>query len=129
MQWKGNGQPPPDHTAILLDQTQELRRQSSALGWIVAQLQHGASLHQEFRTAHHEHRQDLALIKDRLKAVEDRGQSPKRPPGYGPLFDSLAGLLNSGRPYLIACTLLLAKWLGLGPSWIDPLIQKIVSAL
>lgn len=115
--------PPPDHTAILLDQTQELRRQSHALGWLVGQQQQS----HEFRT---EVRQDLTAIKARLQIVEARpSMEPHRPSRFNASIDSLSGLLHAGRPYLIACVLLLGKYLGLGPSWIEPLVEKIVKSL
>lgn len=111
------------------DQTKELHKQSNALGWIVAQLQHGASVHQELREANQEFKQDLTVIKGRLTAVEASPDKSRHPSRFSVSVDSLTGLLNAGRPYLIACMLVLGKLFGLGPSWIEPLAAKIIAAM
>lgn len=126
MQYNGSeGQMhPPDHTAILLDQTQELRRQSNALGWIVSQLQHGSEIHKELKSDVREVKADVALLK--AAAVPGGTRNPVK---FNVMADSLAGLLHAGKPYLIVCALVAGKWVGWAPSLIEPLIAKVVAAL
>lgn len=114
----------PDHTAILLDQTQELRRQSNALGWIMAQLSTGSEVHRELKQDVQELKADVAQLKSASSKNND--QKPAR---FNVIADSLAGLLHAGRPYLVCAVLVAGKLLGLGPSWIEPLIEKLAKAL
>jgi len=113
---------PPDSTVILLEQLHESQRDqtnllhslSNAQGWIMARLHLGDQFHAE--------------VKDRLTAIEK--QLPGQATGtLSSKMESMSGLLNAGRPYLVAVLLLAGKWLGLGQSWIEPLLSKIVAAL
>jgi len=113
---------PPDPTVILLEQLHESQRDqtnllhslSNAQGWIMARL-HSADQFQ-------------AKVECRLMAIEK--QLPTQNSGsMTAKMESMSGLLNAGRPYLVAALLLAGKWLGLGPSWIEPFMAKIVAAL
>lgn len=139
MQYNGSaGQMhPPDNSMLLeqlfesqRDQTKELRQQSNALGWIMAQLSTGSGVHRELKAAvselketAHELKADVALLK---AAASPEKQSPAK---FNVIADSLAGLLHAGRPYLVCVVLVAGKLLGLGPSWIEPLIKKLGEAL
>lgn len=114
---------PPDHTAILLDQTQALRKQSNALGWIMSQLNSGSEVHRELKADVRALKEDVAQLK--------ASAAPKdsKPLKFNVIADSLAGLLHAGRPYLVCAVLVAGKLLGLGPSWIEPLIEKLAKAL
>ena len=122
---------PPDHTAILLDQTQELRRQSNALGWIMSQLSTGSEVHRELKQGHaalNKTMQEVQADVAQLKASSAQKVDHK-PVKFNVVADSIAGLLHAGRPYFICIALLAGKSLGLGPSWIEPLIEKLARAL
>ncbi len=130
MQYNGHQMHPPDHTAILLDQTQELRKQSNALGWIMSQLSSGNEVHKELRGD----TRDLKIAVQELKsdvAQLKASATPKdsKPLKFNVIADSLAGLLHAGKPYMVCGVLVAGKLLGLGPSWIEPLIEKLAKAL
>lgn len=146
MQYNGHQMHPPDHTAILLDQTQELRKQSNALGWIMSQLNSGSEVHKELRgdtrelkAAVQELKSDVAQLRavklatgqhvKELIADVARLKTSNKPLKLNVIADSLAGLLHAGRPYLVCVVLVAGKLLGLGPSWIEPLIEKLAKAL
>lgn len=114
---------PPDHTAILLDQTQELRKQSNALGWIMSELSTGRTVHTELKA-------DVRALKDDVAQLK-ASATPKdsKPLKFNVIADSLAGLLHAGKPYMVCGVLVAGKLLGLGPSWIEPLIEKLARAL
>lgn len=119
MRSNGNHYPmgPPDHTAILIDLLQETRQQSHQLGWIAGSLQAVRS--------------DQVEIKGRVSALEAKpsakeDQSRHR---FRDWASSMSELMREGRPYLIVVALVLGKFLGLGPSWIEPLAERIINAL
>lgn len=118
---------PPDLASIMLDQTRELRmetrEQSHMLGWIMAQLRSGSEVHRELKADVRELKADVALLKASAPAANTK------PVKINVTLDSIAGLLHAGRPYLFICAAVAGKLLGLGPSWIEPLAEKVVSAL
>lgn len=123
MQFNGNGvyHHPPDYTAILLDQNKELRNQSNALGWIMSQLSTGSEVHRELKA-------DVKALKDDMAQLR-ASQQGNKPAKFKAIADSLSGLLHAGIPYLVCFVLVAGKLLGLGPSWIEPLIERLAKAL
>lgn len=127
---------PPDPTSIMLDQMRELRSEtrqiSEALGWSMGQLSAGREVHRELKTGMRNLELTTAtLAKDVAELKRDRILPRKEPEktSVTGFMDSASDLLQAGRPYLFICAAFGGKLLGLGPSWIEPLVEKVVSAL
>lgn len=104
-------QGPVDHTtAILLDQSRELREQSRMLGWLVSHQQTGA---------------ETVRSLDRRVSVLEKAPQPRR---QSRAMEA-SMLLKAARPYVIALLLIGGKYLGYAPSWLEPLAIKLIGLL
>lgn len=105
--------------AMLLDQTQELRRQSRDLGEIKAQLRHGAMIHDEFRSRQ-------AQTEARLTILESKSSHPLSQ--MSDFNRSLAELLKAGKPVLLLLAVAVTKRLGIGVSVWGPWAEQLLTA-